>query len=266
MSKMGKAGIILASPKRRPRFTLIIPTLNSASRISGTIDSLNRQMDCDLELVIIDAGSQDPTIDFVRRGYCGSVKVYSVREYSMFEMANRGISLATGEYISILLPGDSYISAETLSMVGQAAQERDLPDLIYCGCLIREVDAEPRILLEPFDVASLRKGMLPTSIQSCWFSRASLKRLGKFDTNFRVAAGYELLCRMAVAGGFKVARLERIFVDLDRRSLPPSISVRRSFETHFILKRYFGWGAAIRYWAGQHPLHLIKLWWKTRDR
>ncbi len=247
-----------------PKFSVVIPTFNCALTITWTLDALNAQDYPDLEIIIVDAGSTDRTLDVAQRQSDRPLRIYSIAEESIFEMYNRGISLATGEYVSMLFPGDSYLSNDTLMFMGALIATHDWPDLAYCGCLRRDPVRDPEVLMGALELERLKKGDQPSSIQSCWYRVETIRRLGKFDTDYRIRAPLDLIIRFYLHGGLKVARLQRVLVDHDRPYQLPGALLRRGLETHAIISHHFGWKDAILWWLKQNHWRFLSWWWQTK--
>lgn len=114
--------------------SIIVPAYNVENYINATVASIAGQMQQSHELIIVDDGSSDATLDHLR----ALSRQYSHLSITLFEQANQGVAsarnqglaLARGEYIlfvdsdDILLPG----SLEALDKVIRDAR----PDVIAC--------------------------------------------------------------------------------------------------------------------------------------
>lgn len=244
-----------------PVITTIIPTQNSAHSIALTLDSLTRQRYPHFEIIVLDAGSTDRTLEIVKGYFDQGVRLHSVTEYNVYEMYNRGSSLAAGRYLNFLFPGDFYISQDTLSVIGHLALEENSPDLIFGGCLLRDAHINPRVLLRDFSLEILKKGKQPTSLQSCWWRSDTFIILGKFRTNLRLRGGFDLMCRFALKKGLRAVGSKRVLTDYDRRSLTQKLIMIHFWETLPILFRIFGFSVASRWLVFQRDLYrTFRLW------
>ena len=114
-----------------PSISIIIPTCNSVHRLATTLDSVLRQDYADFEVIIVDASSTDGTLDFVANYHQDRLRVYTVSDYAFFEMLNRGIAIAKGEYVTFLKPGDFYLAIHALMNIAHIAVHGNLPQLVY---------------------------------------------------------------------------------------------------------------------------------------
>ena len=84
-----------------PKVTVIIPTFNCAAYVRETIDSVLNQPAKDVELIIVDDGSTDGTVDLVR-DYGDKVRLFVQTNARVCAARNRGIAAATGQFICLL--------------------------------------------------------------------------------------------------------------------------------------------------------------------
>ena len=82
-----------------PRISIVIPVWNGETRIAATLDALSRQTAPDnlFEVIVVDNGSTDGTVDIVRR--YPFVTLLSEPQPGSYRARNRGVAVAKGEYI-----------------------------------------------------------------------------------------------------------------------------------------------------------------------
>ena len=112
---------------RTPKVSIIMPSLNTADYIDEALRSAVRQTLEDIEIICVDAGSDDGTYDIIQ-SYAqrdSRIKVYTsdVRSYG-FQM-NLGLEAATGEFIGIIEP-DDYVALDMFSDLYDIACEHEL--------------------------------------------------------------------------------------------------------------------------------------------
>ncbi|MGA8163928.1 MAG: glycosyltransferase [Waddliaceae bacterium] len=244
-----------------PVLSIIIPTRNNSEKISLTIDSVLSQRYPIFEIIIVDAGSTDRTLEVVRNYRDERMHIYSVSGFERYEMLNKGITQAKGEYVNCLFPGDFYIRQGSLLHMMELALDNDKPHLVYCGTLIRDGKSEPKILLRPLTLKLLKKGLQPTSLQSCWFRTDMLRKLGKFDTDYRLRGGFELMCRFCLHQNLREASTNWILTDYDLRLVTREMIIRHFLETFKTIYRHFGLFTTIRWLFIQKDFsRIIRTW------
>lgn len=246
-----------------PKVTIVIPTYNCMHSVTSTLDSLLAQHYPDFEVLIVDAGSTDRTLEVVKSYRDHRIKIFSVSGFQLYEMMNRGISQAAGKYINFLFPGDFYISRSTLHIMMTLALDHQLPHLNYCGTLLRDGKSEVKVFFHPLTLSRLRLGHQPTSLQSCWFRADVFDILGKFDSRYQLRGGYELLCRFSLHRDLRDASIYRVLTDYDLRWVTRKAVFTHFRETMQIVYKYFGFPATLSWlWHQKDIKRLMKLWLK----
>ncbi len=92
-----------------PLISVVIPVYNGEKTIKQTIDSVLNQTFTDFELIIINDGSQDGTLDIVCKIQDARIKVFSYPNAGVNASRNRGFKLASGEFITFLDDDDLWI-------------------------------------------------------------------------------------------------------------------------------------------------------------
>ena len=116
--------------KKIPLFSVIVPAYNSAEFVDKCIESVLNQTSRDFELLLVDDGSVDGTLD-VLMGYAerdARVKVIHKENGGHTSARNAGLKASSGRYI-IFLDSDDWLSANALSLCGTEIEECS-PDII----------------------------------------------------------------------------------------------------------------------------------------
>lgn len=246
-----------------PMVSIVLPCFNVSAKIALTLNSLLGQNYRKYEIIIIDGGSEDRTLEVIKGFRDERVKVFTVSGFQRYEMLNRGIAQASGRYVNCLFPGDFYIYPETLHFMMELALDNDLPDLVYCGTLLRDGKLEPKILRRDWGPGLLKRGQQPTSLQSCWFKTEMIRKIGKFDVSYQIRGGYELMCRLLAYPHFRVVSTTRVLTDYDLRQVTRKMVFSHFLETFRTVKYYFGWKAALRWlFIQKDAKRLVKILWR----
>lgn len=243
-----------------PKVSIIIPSYNNALALALTAESVLTQDYPDFEVILIDAGSTDHSLEVVRNYHDDRIRTYSVTGSNPYEMLNRGLSLAHGTYVNFLFPGDFYLQRLTLKHVMSLALDHGNPPLVYGVSTERFSRDHPRAIFHPLNLRNLQKGVQPTSLQACWFRNDLFQQIGNFSTRWRMKGGFDLFCRFCLNRKLRAVSVNRVVVDYDLRTFTNRKVLRQFWETLQIIAKYFGVGATIGWWFAQkHFSRVLRL-------
>lgn len=97
--------------------TIITVVLNGESFIEETILSVTNQTYKNIEYIIIDGGSQDGTIEIIKKHEAEIAYWISEPDSGIYDAMNKGIKAAHGEWFNFLNAGDSFIDNKLLEMI-----------------------------------------------------------------------------------------------------------------------------------------------------
>lgn len=106
-------------------FSIIIPVFNSGEFLSLCLDSILRQSFHDFELIIVDDGSSDDSLD-IARSYAGKdsrIKLYARSNGGVSSARNFGLQNASGDYV-IFVDSDDEVSPLLLMVLDHAIKGR----------------------------------------------------------------------------------------------------------------------------------------------
>lgn len=150
----------------QPKFSIITITYNASSVIGPTLDSVKGQTYANYEYLLIDGGSTDDTVAKAKASGIEFAHVISERDNGLYDAMNKGMVLATGDYLCFLNAGDAFSAHDTLQTIVDAiAGEAEFPDVLYGETA--EVDEERNFVRmrrlkapEHLNWRSFRNGML----------------------------------------------------------------------------------------------------------
>jgi len=115
-------------------FSIVVPTLNAAATLPACLKSIASQTFVDVELVVVDGGSSDGTLDIAD----GSVDILGTRlithqgpDHGPFDAMNRGVGMVTGTWLLFLGADDTLYEADTLAEVAAFIGGHEPSDLVY---------------------------------------------------------------------------------------------------------------------------------------
>ena len=116
----------------KPKFSIITITFNAAQVIEPTLKSVREQSYTNYEYLLIDGGSTDDTVARAKASGIEFAHIVSERDNGLYDAMNKGIVLATGDYLCFLNAGDAFYAPDTLQTIANAAIANDtLPCVLY---------------------------------------------------------------------------------------------------------------------------------------
>lgn len=114
----------------RPLVSVVTVVFNGEKYLEETIQSVINQTYDNFEYIIIDGGSTDGTIDIIKK-YEDKISYWvSEPDNGIFDAMNKGIDVATGEWINFMNAGDGFYANNTLWEVFSTNNYQNI-DVIY---------------------------------------------------------------------------------------------------------------------------------------
>lgn len=112
-----------------PEVTVLMPVRNGARYIKEAIESVLRQSFTDFELLIVDDGSTDETVEIIHEFTDSRIKLH-LREHDFVKNLNEGLNLASGPYVA-RMDADDIMHTERLNI--QLKRMKKNPSITVCG-------------------------------------------------------------------------------------------------------------------------------------
>lgn len=180
------------------KISIITVSHNSAEYIEDAIRSVSDQDYPDIEHIVIDGESTDGTKEILRK-YDQQLSFWlSEEDNGIYDAMNKGISHATGEVVGILNSDDFYHNDQVISTVANAFKDRSVDavfgDLIFVDP--NNLDKTVRTYSsQRWHPEKFAKGYMPAH-PTFFVRREYYDRFGLFETDYQIAADYEMLIRL----------------------------------------------------------------------
>jgi len=221
-----------------PEISIITVVYNNAKYIEKTISSIINQTYDHIEFIIVDGGSTDGTLDIIRKYENKIGKWISEPDNGLYDAMNKGLQMATGDFVWFINSGDEIYSESTLENVLSGMDERD--DILYGGTMMIDENGNEkgeRRLTPPESLTwiSLRRGML-VSHQSILVRRGIAPQ---FNMKYKISADIDWVIR-----SLKNASRIRNTNEYLSRFMEGGVSRKKLrqglWERFIILSKYYG--------------------------
>jgi len=184
--------------KDAPLISIIIAVFNCAKTLQQCIDSVAQQTYANKELIIIDGGSKDGTVDVLESNRDKLGYWLSEPDNGIYNAWNKGLSQAKGEWICFLGADDYFWDAQVLERM--AAQLVTVPADIRVAygqiMLLNNAGENLYPIGEPWQGVKERfKQVMSIPHPGLMHRRSLFERHGNFNESFRIGGDYELLLR-----------------------------------------------------------------------
>lgn len=224
-------------PQNNPKVTIITVVYNQELKLSRCIESVLSQTEKNIEYIIIDGGSNDGTLDLIKK-YEKEVDYYvSETDNGIYNAMNKGLSVAKGEYIAFLNADDFYFPSAISDSLNHILKY-DL-DLSYASFFYTDdtgvaiVEDEAR----PWDSSMYIQGV-PGGHETLFARRRCYDLIGGYDESYRIVADYDWFMR-AFHAGFKAKPLEKTILVM-REGGESFSEDQEKFENKSLLNKIFG--------------------------
>ena len=194
------------------KVSIITITHNSAQTLDETIKSVLGQSYEHLEYIIIDGQSADNTLKIIKSYGDGISKYISEKDNGIYDAMNKGVSLASGDIIGFINSDDKLNSKDCVSDIVKVFQIHNC-DVVYGDKIYTESKNTNKVIrywrAGEYDKSNFKKGWMPPHL-STYIRRAFYDKYGKFRTDFKIAADYELMFRFMYKHNAKSKYLPKV--------------------------------------------------------
>lgn len=166
----------------QPLFSIITPVLNNRAGLEETVASVLAQPSGLFELLVLDGGSTDGTPALLQQ-QPEQVRWVSEPDGGVYEAMNRGLTMASGEFVYFLGAGDT-LRPGTLEAVASQIPRRPLT--YFYGNVYAE--AYHRVYNGRYSQWKLSR--LNICHQAVFAHRSVFARVGEFDTRYAIMADH----------------------------------------------------------------------------
>jgi glycosyltransferase involved in cell wall biosynthesis len=181
-------GITKQSQENLSLITVVTVVRNGEKTLEETILSVINQTYTNVEYIIVDGASTDGTLDVIRK-YEDRIDYWmSEPDKGIYNAMNKGIDLATGEWINFMNSGDGFYSETVLRDIFEIESIEVDTDIIYGDTLY--VYTFDSVVLKAKPIKSILKH-LPFSHQAS-FVKANILKETKFDDTYKISGDHNL--------------------------------------------------------------------------
>lgn len=186
--------------------SIITINRNNVSGLNKTMRSVFSQSQMDIEYIVVDGASTDGSVEIIQQFAeepCGyRIKWISEPDKGIYNAMNKGISMATGEYVQFLNSGDCLLTDDVTEKMIEALKENGYPSILY-GNMLK--DMQNGKLLKDRSFAGHEITFLGFYIGTLNHSPAYIRRdlfskYGYYDESLRIVSDWKWYLQAIVLG------------------------------------------------------------------
>ena len=195
--------------------SIITINYNNMLGLANTMQSVLRQTDEAFEYIVVDGASNDGSLEIIRQyseRFGNRLKWISEIDAGIYSAMNKGIRMASGEYVQFLNSGDSLVSDDVTSKMMEELKEKDYPPILYGnmlknmpdGTLIRDCCfAGKEITFLGFYIGTLNHS-------PAYIRRSLFEQYGPYDETLKIVSDWKWYLKAIVFGEEKP-----VYADID---------------------------------------------------
>ncbi len=224
---------------RRPVFSIITVTYNAAEVLQRTMESVAGQDYPMVEYLIVDGASKDNTLSLIQAQAAHMpLRYISEPDQGLYDAMNKGLAMATGDYVLFLNAGDEFATPDVLSSLVALSPSADV---YYGHAMVVNGAGEPLGLRKPYPPRKLTWRSLQRGMSVChqaFIVKRSLAPM--YDLQYRICADIDWMIRC-----LKQTKEHVYSTEVISRFLADGLSTthrKKAWkERYLVLQKHYGW-------------------------
>ncbi|HEV2478732.1 MAG TPA: glycosyltransferase family 2 protein [Puia sp.] len=236
-----------------PKVSVITVVYNGAATLEATLLSVVEQSYPHVEYILVDGGSTDGTLEIIDRYKTRITAWVSERDKGVYDAMNKGVRMATGDWVYFLGSDDRLQDKAVLSDIFTDPANLD-SDLLYGDVTSPSYKG---LYDGPFTFGKLLSRNI--SHQAIFYKRHLFEFIGGYEPRFRMHADWDLNIRWFKTPGIRMKYVDRHIADFGAEGLSSGHDVALIREV--LIPERLRWLGQ----QGQKKLHSLQLydeWWR----
>lgn len=228
-----------ASPK--PLVSIVIPVFNAADYLREAVDSVLGQDYSNVELIVLDDGSTDNSIEILKSYNEGLFLLESHANIGQSATMNLGWSMAKGDVLSYLSADDALLPGAVTRSV-ESLNNHENVVMTYCDYMLMDSKSADlrRVYAPEFDYEKMVSDIVVQPGPGVFFRRSAFTKIGGWNSSYRQVPDLEYWLRLGLVGDFlRIPEVLAKFRVHDESQTYTEPSVEKAEECVQVIDEYF---------------------------
>ena len=193
------------------KVSIITTTYNDAIQLKKIAENVFAQDYKEIEYIIVDGGSTDETpavITEIAQKFKDRLKVISEPDHGIYEAINKGIKVATGDYIGCCF--DQFTSLDSVRKLVES-MERECTDGVHADLYYMKGEQVVRRWHQ--GQGNIRFGWMPGH-PTLYLKKEVYQNYGCYREDYKIAADYEFMIRILKDKKVKLSYIPEVLIHM----------------------------------------------------
>lgn len=214
------------------KISIICSTYNAQETLPFFLNSIRNQTSKKFELIIVDGGSDDKTIDIIKNNIDIISNYRTEPDKGIYDAWNKGIKLTTNDWICFV-GSDDVLKPNFVERYLKEIDKYGNDNIQYISSKVNYIDSKGKILRvlgNAWRWDSFKKNMTVAHVGSL-HHRSLFKEVGEYDIDFQITGDYELLLREG--SNLRALFIDQVLVDMKAGGVSLSLeAIREKHRAH----------------------------------
>lgn len=174
------------------KISVVTVCLNAGNTIEDTLASVINQTCKNFELIVIDGGSKDTTVEIIEK-YRDKISYFvSEPDSGVYDAMNKGIKAASGDFIIFLNADDIFYDENVLENVSKTLEQNLDIKFLFGDCQYLSEDKKT-ITVQKFDQIKDDFSIILNNIchQSIFYHKSLFEQFGGYSLNYKIYSDWD---------------------------------------------------------------------------
>lgn len=220
------------------KISVITVCLNAQDTIQETLYSVASQSYKNIEHIIIDGSSKDKTLEVINSFERDNLKVVSEEDSGIYEAMNKGINMASGDYLFFLNANDKFIHNRVLEIFAQKALNLN-KDLVYGTFLQNDNQTGDYGLKKQNNLNKFDLWKASPFQPTLFYKKELFEKFGLFSSEYKIASDYDWMLKVLLNHKLDLYYLDTLVTIFDLSGISNSESTLPKEEQSIVESLYF---------------------------